>query len=142
MSRIAKGLIKIIIEIIVVTILVTSINIFLNGMYLLGLPDLDEIQSISISYPTVTNEVKEFSDDENIELALKLTGFLKYDLFEKTENTGEPLITITYHLKDGTSKEVSANNTVVWWNGKTHNIKDKDMFVNLTEGIFFLEDIQ
>ena len=142
MSRIAKGLIKIIIEIIVVTILVTSINIFLNGMYLLGLPDLDEIQSISISYPTVTNDVKEFSDDENIELALKLTGFLRYDLFEKTENTGEPLITITYYLKDGTSKEISANNTVVWWKGKAHNIKDKDMFVNLAEGIFFLEDIQ
>ena len=46
MSRVAKGLIKIIIEIIVVTILVTSINICLNGMYLLGLPDFDEIQSV------------------------------------------------------------------------------------------------
>ena len=85
MSRVAKGLIKIIIEIIVVTILVTSINICLNGMYLLGLPDFDEIQSVRISYPNITNEVKEFSDDYNIELALKLTGFLKYDLFEKTE---------------------------------------------------------
>ena len=145
MSRVAKGLIKIIIEIIVVTILVTSINIRLNGMYLLGLPDFDEIQSVRISYPNITNEVKEFSDDYNIELALKLTGFLKYDLFEKTENienTSEPLITITYHLKDGTMKEISANNTVVWWKGKKYIIKDKDMFVNLTEGIFFLEDIQ
>ena len=63
MSRVAKGLIKIIIEIIVVTILVTSINICLNGMYLLGLPDFDEIQSVRISYPNITNEVKEFSDD-------------------------------------------------------------------------------
>ncbi len=142
MSKIAKGLIKLIIEIIVVTILVIGIKIMTDGMYIFGVPDMDEIQSVSVSYPSVTNEVKEFSDDENIELALKLTGFLRYDLFEKTENTGEPLITITYYLKDGTSKEISANNTVVWWNGKTHNIKDKDMFVNLTEGIFFLEDIQ
>lgn len=39
-------------------------------------------------------------------------------------------------------KEISANNTVVWWKGKKYIIKDKDMFVNLTEGIFFLEDIQ
>ena len=44
-------------------------------------------------------------------------------------------------LKDGTDKTISANNTTVWWNGKTYVIKDKEMFVNLTEGIFFLEDL-
>jgi len=49
---------------------------------------------------------------------------------------------ITYFLKDGTSKTISANNTTVWWNNKIHVIKDKEMFVNLTEGIFFLEDLQ
>ena len=45
-------------------------------------------------------------------------------------------------LKDGTSKTISANNTTVWWNNKIHVIKDKEMFINLTEGIFFLEDLQ
>ena len=43
---------------------------------------------------------------------------------------------------NGTSKTISANNTTVWWNNKIHVIKDKEMFVNLTEGIFFLEDLQ
>ena len=78
----------------------------------------------------------------SIILALKLTGFLKYDLFEKVNSEEEPTITITYFLKNGTSKTISANNTTVWWNNKIHVIKDKEMFINLTEGIFFLEDLQ
>ena len=40
------------------------------------------------------------------------------------------------------NEAISANNTTVWWNNKIHVIKDKDMFINLTEGIFFLEDLQ
>ena len=32
---------------------------------------------------------------------------------------------------------ISANNTTIWWNNKTYIIKDKELFVNLTEGIFF-----
>lgn len=77
-----------------------------------------------------------------MELALKLTNFLKYDVFEKADTTQEPLIHITYHQKDGTDQTISANRTTVWWEGKTYAIKDKDMFVNLTEGLFFLEDLQ
>lgn len=94
-----------------------------------------------ISYPIVTDEIKEVSSQEDIELSLKLTGFLKYDLFENADCSEDPLITITYHLKDGTDKVIAANNTTVWWNEKTYAIKDKEMFINLTEGIFFLEDL-
>ena len=119
-----------------------SINIFTNGMYLWGLPRINDIQSVNITYPSVTDDVKEISSSEDIELALKLTGFLKYDLFGEVNSEEEPAITITYFLKDGTSKTISANNTTVWWNNKIHVIKDKEMFVNLTEGIFFLEDLQ
>lgn len=111
-------------------------------MYLLGLPNLDDIQSVNISYPRVADEVKEISSREDIELALKLTGFLKYDLFGKANSEEEPLIIITYLLQDGTAKTISANNTTVWWNNKTYTLKDKEIFINLTEGIFFPEDLQ
>ena len=107
-----------------------------------GLPRINDIQSVNITYPSVTDDVKEISSSEDIELALKLTGFLKYDLFGEVNSEEEPAITITYFLKDGTSKTISANNTTVWWNNKIHVIKDKEMFINLTEGIFFLEDLQ
>ena len=141
MNKIFKCLIRFLIEVIVMTVLIVGINIFMNGMYLWGLPRINDIQSVNITYPSVTDDVKEISSREDIELALKLTGFLKYDLFGEV-NSEEPAITITYFLKDGTSKTISANNTTVWWNNKIHVIKDKEMFINLTEGIFFLEDLQ
>ena len=103
---------------------------------------MDEVQSVSLSYPSVTDTVKEVSEPEDMELALKLTGFLKYDLFEKADTNDEPLISITYHRTDGTEQTVSANRTTVWWQGKAYALKEKDMFVNLTEGLFFLEDLQ
>ncbi|MCM1049501.1 MAG: hypothetical protein NC433_13875 [Clostridiales bacterium] len=142
MNKYVKELIRLLIEITVVTVLLVIINIFTKGMYLLGLPDLADIQSVSVSYPNVTEDIKEVSSPEDIELALKLSGFLRYDLFEKVDNAEKPLITITYHLKDGTDKTISANNTTVWWNDKSYTIKEKEMFINLTEGIFFWEDLQ
>lgn len=141
MKKVVKFLSRLLIEIIVVTLLVVGIRIFTGGMYLFGLPDLKDVQTVSISYSSVTDEIKEVSSQEDIELSLKLTGFLKYDLFEKADCSDDPLITITYHLKDGTDKVIAANNTTVWWNEKTYAIKDKEMFINLTEGIFFLEDL-
>ena len=142
MNKIVKGLIRFLIEVVVITVLIVGISVFTDGMYLLGLPDLNDIQSVNISYPSVTDGVKEILSREDIELALKLTGFLKYDLFGEVNSEEEPVIIITYFLKDGTSKTISANNTTVWWNNKIHVIKDKEMFINLTEGIFFLEDLQ
>ena len=142
MNKIVKGLIRFLIEVVVITVLIIGIRVFTDGMYLWGLPKLNDIQSVSISYPSVTDDVKEISSHEDVELALKLTGFLKYDLFGEVNSEEEPAITITYFLKDGTSKTISANNTTVWWNNKIHLIKDKEMFINLTEGIFFLEDLQ
>lgn len=142
MNKIVKGLIRFLIEVVVITVLIVGISIFTDGMYLLGLPDLNDIQSVNISYPSVTDGVKEILSREDIELALKLTGFLKYDLFGEVNSEEEPAIIITYFLKDGTSKTISANNTTVWWNNKIHVIKDKEVFINLTEGIFFLEDLQ
>lgn len=141
-NKISKSLIRFLIRVAVVTVLIVGINIFKNGMYLWGLPRINDIQSVNITYPSVTDEVKKISSREDIGLALKLTGFLKYDLFGKVNSEEEPAITITFFLKDGTSKTISANNTTVWWNNKTHIIKDKEMFINLTEGIFFQEDLQ
>jgi len=142
MNKFVKGLIRFLIQTGIIIILIVIINVFINGMYLLGLPNLSDIQSVNISYPSVTEDIKEVSDPKDIELALKLSGFLRYDLFEKSDTDEKPLITITYYLKDGTDKTVSANNTTVWWNDKSYAIKEKEMFINLAEGIFFLDDLQ
>ena len=89
MNKIFKGLIRFLIEVIVMTVLIVGINIFTNGMYLWGLPRINDIQSVNITYPSVTDDVKEISSSEDIELALKLTGFLKYDLFGEVNSEEE-----------------------------------------------------
>lgn len=142
MNKIIKCLIRFLLEVIIATFLMIGVKILIDGMWLLGLPDLNDIQSVSISYPNLTDEVKEVSNNNDIELALKLTGFLKYDLFEQIDNEEEPIITITYHLRNGLDKTISANNNIVWWNGKVYSIKDKEIFINLAEGIFFPDDLQ
>ncbi|MDE6661811.1 MAG: hypothetical protein K2K46_00575, partial [Lachnospiraceae bacterium] len=67
MNKIVKGLIRFLIEMIVIIVLIVGIRIFTDGMYLLGLPNLDDIQSVNISYPSVTDDVKEISSHEDIE---------------------------------------------------------------------------
>ena len=81
MNKIFKGLIRFLIEVIVMTVLIVGINIFTNGMYLWGLPRINDIQSVNITYPSVTDDVKENSGREGIALGMKLTGVLKYHLF-------------------------------------------------------------
>ena len=60
-NKIFKCLIRFLIEVIVMTVLIVGINIFMNGMYLWGLPRINDIQSVNITYPSVTDDVKEIS---------------------------------------------------------------------------------
>lgn len=142
MKKVLKSALRFLAQIAFVTVLLVAVKIVMDGMWLLGLPELEAIQSVRVAYPEVTGEVKETTDPEEMELALKLTGFLKYDLFQKAEGSQEPLIFITYHLQDGTDRTISANRTTVWWKGNAYALKDPDLFVNLTEGIFFLAEVQ
>ena len=99
------------------------------------------MQYVTVSYPEVTDEEKKITDREQIRLAVQLTGFLRYSLLEEADSGESPMITITYYRENQPAITVSANRNTVWWKGKSHVIKDPDMFVNLTEGIFFLEDL-
>ena len=62
--------------------------------------------------------------------------------YSKADGGQQPLISITYYLQNGTDRTISANRTTVWWKGKSYAIKDPGLFVNLTEGIFFLAEVQ
>ena len=54
-NKIFKCFIRFLIEVIVMTVLIVGINIFMNGMYLWGLPHINDIQSVNITYPSVTD---------------------------------------------------------------------------------------
>lgn len=140
-TRILKTISQFLITVFAATLLSIGIFLFTKGMDLAGVPHADDVQKITISYPGAANEPKTISDKGQMELAVKLTGFLRYSLFEKADANGTPLITITYFLNNGQSISVSANRDTVWWKGKAYVIKDKELFINLTEGIFFPEGL-
>lgn len=140
-NKFVRGTVKFLAQVLAMTVLLASINILISGMYLIGIPKIENIEKVTISYPDVTEEIKEITDPEQIELAVKLSGFLKYSLFKEADTTQPPLITITYYTSSGEVIPVSANRKTVWWNGKAHLIKDDETFINLAEGIFFLNDL-
>lgn len=142
MKKLAKGLLRLTVEILVMTVVLLCINVAIDGMYLLGLPKAANIRSVEISCPTLTAETKHLTDTEDIETSLNLTGFLKYKVFAKAEWEGEPTITMTFSLQDGTELTVAANETTLWWKDKAYVLKHPKTFLNLTEGIYFLPEIQ
>lgn len=136
-SKGKRGILREVVLVILTFVLIVGISIWKDGMYLIGVPNSSEVQSVIITYPKKEIEAKEITDSELIEHAVNLTGFLRYSLFEQPVGDGVPLVTVTYHLSDGGEVSVSANRETVWWNGEVHVIKDKHMFINLVEGIFF-----
>lgn len=140
-NKFKKIVISFILPVLLSTVLFLCISIAKDGMYLIGIPEIDEVQKVTISYPSASDQIKEITDDEYIELAVKLTGFLKYSLFERADGNEKPMITITYFTSDGSEISVLANRETVWWKGKAYVLKDDETFINLTEGIFFLSDL-
>ncbi|MEE0800785.1 MAG: hypothetical protein U0L91_05845 [Gemmiger sp.] len=127
-----------VLPVIVTAALFVGISIVKDGMYLLGVPAVGEVQRVTVAYPALTPDVRETTDPDQIELAVKLTGFLKYAIFADPDPDDSPLITITYFTADGETT-VSASRRTVWWNGRALPLRDEDTFVNLTEGIFFYD---
>ena len=136
MQKIGKSIAKGAARFLVVAAALIALSILLDGMYLLGLPAQGQVRSVSVFCPEAAAQAKEVSSPQEIELALQVTGLLKYDLFAQASEEQPPAVAITYHLRDG-SFTVAANNTTVWWNGKARSLKKEDMFVNVTQGIFF-----
>ena len=102
-------------------------------------PRMEDIKEVTMT-DTESGVKKEFVDEENKELAVKLINFLNYVPFSPASDTYEPLIIITYVLDDGTEIKISANNTEVFFNGNGHQLKDAEIFGNLTKAVFFSEE--
>lgn len=117
------------------------VSILMQGMPLFGAPKPSSVEAVTITYPTLTSEAKEISDPELIQHACQLFGFLRYRPFAKADETDAPLLTMDFALKDGKAVTVSASRKSVWWNGKTHVLKEPEMFINLAEGIFFFDEV-
>lgn len=117
-----------------------GIKIALDGCWLVFLPLDDKVASVTVACPSLSPKGKEVSDAEDVQRCINMLNTLKYDVFKKSKDTTEPLVTYTYHLKDGTDMVVAANNNTVFYKGKQYALKESAIFVNVTEGLFFLEE--
>lgn len=123
-------------RIVITTVIVFGGYIFMNGMFLIGIPKAENLQAVKIEYFEPNYEIKEITDSSKLKLAVKITGFLKYSVFEKAEEPFEPKVTITYLLNDRTEISVATDNNTVLWKGKLNKIKQPDIFINISETIF------
>lgn len=124
-------------EIAAASLLAVLMYLATQGMWLTHLPAEKDVQSVSLS---LNGETVEVTEPERVERALKLVGFLKYRLFTQAEADDAPLLTMTLRLRDGAECIVSASRDTVWWRGKAHALRQRELFVNLTEGLFFAAD--
>ena len=135
-NRLIKGVFNFLSAVVVSTVILMGISIFSEGMYIMGVPPVDEINRVTISFTDTSDKIKDMTDQKYIDLAVRSTGFLRYSLLEKADETNPPEVTVTYFLNDGSTAEVAANDDTVWWKGKAHTIKEKGIFVKMTRAIF------
>lgn len=131
---IINGLLSMLITCTVVVLL----NLWMKGIPCLGLPNVEDITRVEIIDRRYSQEPKVYSDGEKVDLARNVANFLNYKPGEVTDY--EKVITIRYEMNDGEIVEISANETTVFWKEKVHVLKDDKTFMNLVEGIFFLEE--
>lgn len=125
-----KKAVTLIFTILCTTALILGVSVARDGMYLPGVPAIGQITQAEVTCPALTDEVKVISDAEQIELAVKLTGFLRYVPFRQAETPS-----------DGSAVWVCAYETSVLWRGNAHALKDKGMFVQCAQAIFFFGEI-
>ena len=88
------------------------LEILANGIPLFGLPDAADVEQVTIVYTKEPDNVKTFTDEYNISLAVALLCFTRYDPL-KSSPVGEPTFEITYHLHDSRTCVISANENAV-----------------------------
>lgn len=137
-----KRLGQLVIQILAVTLLLVGIKIFTEGMYLLGIPQPEEVTRVTLAWPQLAGEEKEVTDPQEIELAVYLTAYLKYVPFAGADPEDQPLITITYFTGNGEEITLSASRDTLWWKGKAHPLKQPGTFIKMAQGIFFLEETE
>lgn len=122
------------------TVMLLCLTVAMDGMWLFGVPEPEELQAVQITDRLYSNDAKEFSDEESLRLAVNLTNFLKYKPWGHGSDEEEARVAITYCCKDGSQVQISANENTVWWKGKALELKQENAFLKLCEGIFFLPE--
>lgn len=136
-----SGFVRYIVSMLCTVAVLFAVFVLWKGMPVFGVPDETEIASVTVTHSHYCPAGKTFTDAEKIHLAHNLASFLNRDLFAEPKAEETPVVSITYTLRDGSTRTAAAGSATGWWNGKSRALKDPDTFVNLAEGIFFLTEI-
>ncbi len=109
---------------------------FLHGIPLIGLPKVEEVQSVTIICED--GESQAVADAEDVDLMVTAANMLNYHFGIPEEEPSK--LTVIYHLRNSGSIVVQAGETTVWWKGKAHPLKQKRVFYNVVQGLFFNEE--
>lgn len=134
--RSTKAVIRnMVVTVVIACVMNGALWIGIHGCPLVGLPEKEDVERVTI----VRNgtEEREIVDEKDVELLVQAAHLLNYRIGGEAE--GEPVIVVTYELKNGESVSVGANGSTMWWKGKGHALKEEDVFVNIVEGLFFGE---
>lgn len=112
-------------------------EILIHGVPLMRFPKAEEVSAVTIVWIREEGSVarRDIAGAEDVELAVNAAGFLRYRMFG--EGKGSPEVSLTCHLKDGSEVHVKASHTTVWWGGRAYALREKDIFVNIIQGVFF-----
>lgn len=136
-----SGFVRYLVSMLCTVAVLFAVFVLWKGMPVFGVPDETEIASVTVTHSRYCPAGKTFTDAEKIHLAHNLASFLNRDLFAEPKAEEAPVVSITYTLRDGSTRTAAAGSATGWWNGKSRALKDPDTFVNLAEGIFFLTEI-
>jgi hypothetical protein len=117
--------------------------ILINGLPLTNIPEIEDVSYVEITDARLDTDTRAFTETEDIENALNVTGLLLYKpgKVEQQESPKNPVIELIFYLKDGTTLVIAADEQTVSIDGKEHNLKGDNgtTFLHVTEGIFFFD---
>lgn len=137
-AKILKSVRQFLLQVVCTTALLMALSIGLNGMYLLGIPKAEQVESATVTW-LETGEVRQLTEQGDLETAVSLTGFLKYVPFSKADPAETPVCTLAYTLNTGETVTVSAAENTLWWHGRAHRLKHTGAFLKIAKGIYFLD---
>lgn len=109
---------------------------FAKGLPVTGIPKPENIVKAEI-YDTREEKTVTVTSRKEIDLAVNMKKFLLCEIGSSYNSNEKGDIVIRYFNSDGDVWEISATETTLYWNGKARQLKNKGIFVNVAEEIFF-----
>lgn len=106
-------------------------GVWLHGMPLTGLPKAEDVEAVTI---TRGEQQVELTASDDVQLMANAANLLRCKPFGAAEDA--PVLTVTYHLKNGDTRKIEASAASVWWRGKSHLLHEPEMFVNIVSTLY------